>query len=150
MPNPLFAPLEIGQSHIDDASTRIANQTDDASQRITLQVTPQDLGCSVRSGLNNPLLCALERQTGTLWRLYDDGFALEAVAPYRSCRLPFKALQDWHHWQVTGELNCSAWEIELVPTQATDGYSLIQHRRTNLPEKGVFFDADELSNDRAS
>jgi hypothetical protein len=104
---------------------------------LTLFITPGDFYWSERSGLSNPILCALQRHTGTLWRLYEDGFALEAMAPYRACQLPHEMVQQWRAWQVTGQLETLQWNLELVATEQCDNYSLIQRRHTNLREKAA-------------
>lgn len=127
MPTDTKATLPAGQ--IKPQSVELAAEE---SHRFTLIITKEDHFWSERSGLRNPILCALQRHTKTLWRLYEDGLALEAMPPYRACQLPDDAVHKWQQWQVTGELDSPGWEVELVSSQASDGYSLIQHRYTNL------------------
>jgi hypothetical protein len=108
----------------------------------TLSITEDDFYWSQRSGLGNPILCALQRHTQTLWRLYDDGFALEAMPPYRACQLPPEMLQQWRRWQITGQLEARQWNLELVATGDCDCYSLIKNRHTNIREKSVLQNFD--------
>lgn len=125
-------PLAMSTAHLDGNSPEGEKGT---ALRLKLCVTSQDHYWSERSGLRNPILCALQRETRTLWRIYEDGFALEAMPPYRACQLPPEAVEEWRRWLVTGEMEAPEWEIELVDTKEQDGYSLIQRRQTNLRDK---------------
>jgi hypothetical protein len=103
----------------------LKQQTNDVT-RLTLCVTDQDYYWSDKSGLRNPILCALQQSTSTLWHIYEDGFALEAMPPYRACQLPTESLKKWRCWLMTGQMESPQWEIELVDTKEQHGYSLIQ------------------------
>lgn len=99
---------------------------------LKLEVTPEDFQCSRRDGLRNPILCALQRQTQTLWRFYDDGFMLEAMAPYRSCQLPEEAVEQWRQFQISGEMSAPIWALQLLPARTRDDYPLIEQIQTYL------------------
>jgi hypothetical protein len=126
---PLGGQTALSSGEIKPQGAELAPQQ---SQLLNLIVTNDDHYWSERSGLRNPILCALQRHTKTLWRLYNDGLALEAMPPYRACQLPDDAVKKWQQWQITGELPDPEWEVELVANVAQDGYSMIQHRSTNL------------------
>lgn len=119
------------QAHLDGKVSSEENEV----QPVRLCVTAYDFHCSDQSGIRNPILCALQRETGTLWRMYDDGFALEAMPPFRACQLPVATIAEWRRWLITGEMECAEWDVELIDTHEKDGYSLIQRRQTNLREK---------------
>jgi hypothetical protein len=44
--------------------------------------------------ISDPILFALQRATGTLWRISNEGYARETIAPYRHFRLPLE-VQLW-------------------------------------------------------
>lgn len=70
-------------------------------KRLTIEVTATDIEGSQKYGLDDPVLFALQRSTGTLWRMSEYGVALEIMAPARVLFLRGEALERWRTWQAT-------------------------------------------------
>jgi hypothetical protein len=93
-------------------------------ETITLRITEDEIYWAVQTGLKRPILVALQRATGTLWRLFEDGTAIEVMAPHRACVLPQEALYEVNETAGVHELIGTTWEVPLFPTSQQDGYSL--------------------------
>lgn len=93
--------------------------------KLMLCVTDEDVAMAARFEIFNPVLHKLHQTTDTLWRLCDNGVALEIMAPFRTTQLPSWAVRDWrtnsapdghaadghaHHPVLPCEI-----ELELVP-----------------------------------
>ncbi len=98
-------------------------------EKMTLLITPEAIHKSERFGLRNPILCALQNTTGTLWRVYDDGMVLEVMTPYRACSLPDEAMERWREYRATGIMKPFSVTLEFRHAEERDGYSLGQKRR---------------------
>jgi hypothetical protein len=96
--------------------------------KITLYVSRQDFADAKKFQLRSPLLMALQRWTGTLWRLHDGGYLLEAMHPFRACQLSPVLIQTLEEYGQTESLYPFIVELELEVTQEADGYPPMQKR----------------------
>jgi hypothetical protein len=67
-------------------------------ERLRIRVTKRDVDEAQRYELD-PLVCALARVTGTLWRVSECGTALEVVPPYHVFLLDRKTHQLWRAYR---------------------------------------------------
>lgn len=70
-------------------------------ERLTIEVRSADIEGSQKYGLDDPVLVALQRITGTLWRMSEYGVALEIMAPARVLFLRGGTLERWRTYQTT-------------------------------------------------
>lgn len=75
---------------------------------LKLSLTPEDTQRASDYKISNPLLYVLQRETGTLWRLYDDGFLSEVMPPFRASQLPFEILRRCRAYAHEGD--ATGWE----------------------------------------
>lgn len=100
-----------------------------AIETVTLRISEHEIYWAAQTRLKKPILVALQRATGTLWRLFDDGTAIEVMTPHRACVLPQEALFEVEEANEEHPAVGSEWEVPLFPTSPQDGYSLIQRHR---------------------
>ncbi|HEX8551982.1 MAG TPA: hypothetical protein VF681_10565 [Abditibacteriaceae bacterium] len=97
-------------------------------ERISLSITETDVVAAARYGIRNIIAYALQKQTGTLWRIYENGLALEIMKPHRACHISASLLRRWQqHYTTQGEAPFLC-DLEMHATQAKPGYSLLQRR----------------------
>ncbi len=60
-----------------------------------IEVTQSDIECARKYQIDNPILCAMIRLTGTCWRLLPGGVLAEVTPPYRSLSLDAEARKRW-------------------------------------------------------
>ncbi|MDF2439038.1 MAG: hypothetical protein JWN98_22 [Abditibacteriota bacterium] len=61
--------------------------------RIT--VSSEDIAAAGPGIISNPIACALQRATGTKWRVWNGEVAYELLPPYRTVTLPLDVQQIW-------------------------------------------------------
>lgn len=82
-------------------------------ERLKLTTTKEDINKSIRFKVCNPILYALQRTTGTLWRMYDDGLLVEVMEPFRAYQLPLEALKQYEAFEAGADI--TPFECELEP-----------------------------------
>jgi hypothetical protein len=102
------------------------------AELITLRVSLDDVHWASRTGLQKPMLLSLQRATGTLWHLYPNGLALEIMSPHRACQFPDAIHLDCQEWAHLLEQGDCEYQVQLLPTQEREGYSLIQRRAVTV------------------
>lgn len=75
-------------------------------QQIKIEVTEQDILSARQYDINNPIICALLRVTGSLWQMSECGVVLEVAPPHRTFVLSEEALEYWQAYQTTGMMPC--------------------------------------------
>lgn len=99
------------------------------TETVTLQITDETVRETRYYGLSSPVLRALQVATQTLWRVYDDGWALEVTAPYRCCYLSLDTRRLCDEYSKTKQFPAQTLTLELFSTEAHEGYSLRQQRK---------------------
>jgi hypothetical protein len=85
------------------------------SVKIKIQVTKQDISEAKGSRLNDPLMHALERATGSPWRMSEViGMVLELAEPNRLIRLQPDVLEQWRTYRSDGMCQPFKFEAELI------------------------------------
>jgi hypothetical protein len=82
---------------------------------ITLAVTEADIAVG-RQCQVCPILCAIYRTTGSLWRISAAGVGHERRPPFRSFAFQSASLDIWRDYLVTGEMSPCEITIDLVET----------------------------------
>jgi hypothetical protein len=85
--------------------------------KMKLLITDQDIASAERYKISNPVLHKLQNTTGTLWRLFNDGLAVEAMSPFRATLLPLWATNGWHERSVNRNALPYQLELELYQLQ---------------------------------
>lgn len=88
-------------------------------ETVTLRIGEHELYWAVRARIKRPILLALQNATGTLWRLDDDGLAVEVMPPHRACILPQEALAEVDTSDMGHDLLDSTWAVPLFPYKNT-------------------------------
>ena len=97
-------------------------------QNLKISITENDIQSAEGFKIANPVLFMLQRATGTFWRIYDDGFALEIMAPFRSCLLPDAALRCWREYSSAGRMAPVEFEVELHSPEVRASQLLNRHQ----------------------
>lgn len=84
---------------------------------LRVMVTASDIQAAESSGLDNPILIALQRQTGSVWSLSDIGLALEVTAPFRTALLCDKAFDHWCHFIATRRMEPFDFMLEIYTAE---------------------------------
>ena len=87
---------------------------------IIIQVTQEDLDGAEKYGLHDPILHAIGRTTGTLWRISEAGLAREVTPPYRSCVLTAEVLDRWCAYREARVM--APFEFEAQLDSSPDGF----------------------------
>jgi hypothetical protein len=87
------------------------------SAQLKLCITAEDLASAERFKIANPVLHKLQNTTGTLWRLCNDGLAMEIMPPFRATLLPLWSLRGWHGESENERALPCEIEMNLYPLQ---------------------------------
>jgi hypothetical protein len=105
------------------------------SAKLKLCITTEDVARAERFKIANPVLHKLQNTTGTLWRLCDDGLAMEIMSPFRATCLPLWALRGWYAESENGRALPCEIELGLYPLQpdgdAADYDSTLAHNEAD-------------------
>lgn len=102
--------------------------------KIKLCINDEDLVSAERYEIANPVLHKLQNTTGTLWRLCDDGLAMEVMSPFRATLLPLHALNAWHAESENGRSVPCEIELELYHLQLNGGETDDNDNKTEPPK----------------
>ena len=84
-----------------------------------IYVSSQDIAAAGPGIISNPIACALQRVTGTKWRVWNGETAYELLPPYRAVALPDEVQQIWDEYADFREMPPFWFELELeAPLQA--------------------------------
>ena len=79
--------------------------------RIT--VSSEDIAAAGPGIISNPIACALQRATGTKWRVWNGEMAYELLPPYRAVPLPLEVQQMWDDYADFREMPPFSFDLEL-------------------------------------
>ena len=86
--------------------------------RIT--VSSEDIAAAGPGIISNPIACALQRATGTKWRVWNGEMAYELLPPYRAVPLPLKVQQMWDDCVDFRQMTPFSFDVDLEASlQAT-------------------------------
>jgi hypothetical protein len=91
-----------------------------------IYVSPEDIRGAGPGIIQSPIARALQRVTGTKWRVWNGEVAYELLPPYRTVALPDEVQFMWDEYPDLRDLPPFAFEIELEePLQAVLNRDLI-------------------------
>jgi hypothetical protein len=91
-------------------------------------VSPEDIRGAGPGIIQSPIARALQRVTGTKWRVWNGEVAYELLPPYRAVPLPSEVQDLWDEYADLRELPPFSFEVELEePMQTVLNRGLVAH-----------------------
>lgn len=78
-----------------------------------IYVSSEDIAAAGPGIISNPIACALQRATGTKWRVWNGEMAYELLPPYRAVQLPIEVQQMWDEYADFRDMPPFWFELEL-------------------------------------